>query len=100
MTTITLNGTMTLGELLALYRQLGGLDQTQMGEALGASRPTISAWERDLREPSFSQVVTWARLTGQPLAPLVEAVNAKTAPTEVEAVEDVVRPKGLEPLTF
>lgn len=75
-----------------------------MGRLIGVARPTISAWERGLREPSFSQVVAWARLTGQSLDILVDAVNAETASTEVEAVSSLsqhsVRPKGLEPLTF
>ncbi|WP_193752186.1 helix-turn-helix transcriptional regulator [Microbacterium oxydans] len=107
MTTITINGTLSLGEVLALYRQMSGLDQLQMGERVGASRPTISAWERGLREPSFSQVVSWSQITGQPIEPLIEAAaraNAETASTEVEAVSSLsqhsVRPKGLEPLTF
>ena len=104
MTTITVNGTLTLGQLLQMFRQMKGLDQTEMGELIGASRPTISAWERDAREPSFSQVVAWARITGQPLDALIDAVNAKTAPAEAEAVSSLsqhsVRPKGLEPLTF
>ncbi|WP_336630781.1 MULTISPECIES: helix-turn-helix transcriptional regulator [unclassified Microbacterium] len=75
MTTITLNGTLTLGRLLSLYRQTAGIDQTQMGALVGASRATISAWETDGREPSFSQVVAWARITGQPLDALVEAAT-------------------------
>lgn len=79
MTTITINGTLSLGELLAFYRQMVGLDQVQMGERIGASRPTISAWERGLREPSFSQVVLWAQISGQPLEPLVEAVTRGVA---------------------
>lgn len=75
MTTITLNGTMTLGRLLALYRQTTGLDQTEMGERVGASRATVSAWESDRRDPSFAQVVTWAKIAGQPLEPLAEAIE-------------------------
>lgn len=75
MTTITLNGTLPLGKLLQMYRQMAGLDQTEMGERVTASRATISAWERDEREPSFSQVVAWARITGQPLDALVEAAE-------------------------
>lgn len=76
MTTITINGTMSLGKLLQMFRQMAGLDQTQMGERIGASRPTISAWERGEREPSFSQVVAWAHVTGQPIEPLVSAAEA------------------------
>jgi transcriptional regulator with XRE-family HTH domain len=75
MTTITLNGSMTLGRLLGFYRQAAGIDQTEMGKRIGASRATISAWEGDHREPTFSQVVAWARITGQPLDSLVEAAS-------------------------
>ncbi len=78
MTTITLNGTLPLGKLLQMFRQMAGLDQTQMGERIGASRPTISAWERGEREPSFSQVVAWSHITGQPIDALVAAVEAGT----------------------
>ena len=99
-TTLTLSHPLPLGELLALTRGMIGLDQTAMGKRVGASRPTISAWERGTREPSFSQVETWAKLTGQPLSVFAEALNAETAPADAGAVSDVVRLKGLEPLTF
>lgn len=105
MTTITINGTLSLGELLALYRQMAGLDQVEMGARIGASRPTISAWERGTREPNFSQVVRWARIAGQPLEPLVDAVSRVNDETPSEEgasglSQHSVRHKGLEPLTF
>ncbi|MFD8769545.1 helix-turn-helix transcriptional regulator [Microbacterium oxydans] len=103
MTTITINGTLSLGELLALYRQMSGLDQHQMGERVGASRPTISAWERGLREPSFSQVVAWAQITAQPIDALIDAAargNAESPAASATGLSGDVRPKGLEPLTF
>lgn len=78
MATITFNGTLPLGKLLQMFRQMAGYDQTQMGALVGASRPTISAWERGEREPSFSQVVAWARITGQPLDALVEAADYRS----------------------
>ena len=86
MTTINITGATTLGRLLQMFRQVAGIDQTEMGRALGVARPTISAWERDIREPSFSQVVAWAQITGQPIEALVQAVNAETASPEGEAV--------------
>lgn len=78
MTTITLNSTMSLGRVLQLFRQMADIDQTDMGHRIGVSRPTISAWERDTREPSFSQVVAWASITGQPLDALVQAAAETT----------------------
>ena len=94
MTTITLTGQVTLGMLLQMFRQSAGIDQRDMGKRIGASRTTISAWERDEREPSFSQVVKWAQITGQPLEALIDAVNAETASTEVETVSDSSAPRG------
>lgn len=100
MTTTTLTvPALPFGKTLQVYRQVAGIDQTTMGARMGVARQTISTWERGEREPSFSQVVTWARLTGQPLEPLIEAVNAETAPAEAGAVSNV-RHEGLEPPTF
>lgn len=78
MTTLTLNGVITPGKLLQMFRQMANIDQTEMGRMIGASRATVSAWERDEREPSFSQVVAWAKITGQPLDALVEAVSHRS----------------------
>ena len=104
MTTITINGAMTLGELLAFYRKRSGIEQVEMAAQFGVNRATVSGWENGRTEPKFSQVVAWARITGQPIDALVEAVNAETASTEVNAVSSLsqhsVRHKGLEPLTF
>ena len=86
MTTITLNGTMPLGKLMQMFRQMADFDQTEMGAVVGASRATISAFERGERMPSFAQVVAWAHATGQPLEALVEAVERETAPSVDEAV--------------
>ena len=98
MTTITLNGELALGQLLQMFRQMSGIDQTEMGQLIGASRPTISAWERGMREPSFSQVVAWARITGQPLDALIDAATPN-APSEDGAFGGSVHPLGLEPRT-
>ena len=86
MATIAVSDTQTVGERLATARKLAGIDQTTMGHLIGASRPTVSAWERDEREPSFSQVVRWAKETGQSLEWLAGGVW--------------VRHEGFEPPTF
>ncbi|WP_207226313.1 helix-turn-helix domain-containing protein [Microterricola gilva] len=99
MVNMTVAPTMPLGERLSWGRKMAGIDQTEMGRRVGASRPTISLWERGEREPSFSQVVIWAREIGQPLEWLAEGVNAKTAPAEAGTVSGLVHPLGLEPRT-
>jgi len=69
---------MPLGQTLQTFRQLADIDQTEMGRLIGVARPTISSWQRGLREPSFSQVVAWARITGQSLDVLASAVASQT----------------------
>ena len=61
------------------------LDQQHIADMLGVARTTVSTWERGETEPSASNFVRWAQITGQPLAWLAEGI---------------VRPKGLEPPTF
>jgi transcriptional regulator with XRE-family HTH domain len=75
MAIMNISDTMTLGERLAWARKLAGLDQTEMGKRIGASRPSISLYERGDREPSFSQVVIWANESGQPLEWLAAGVE-------------------------
>ena len=62
MTTITLTGQVTLGMLLQMFRQNAGIDQRDMGTRIGASRTTISAWERDEREPDVLSELVERRL--------------------------------------
>ena len=81
-----ISDTLTVAERLRLSRTLAGIDQTEMGRRVGASRPTVSNWERGLSEPSFSQVVMWAKETGQSLEWLADGVW--------------VRHEGFEPPTF
>lgn len=78
MATVTVSDTQTVGQRLATARRVAGFDQTAMGMLVGASRPTVSAWERDEREPSFSQVVRWANETGQSLEWLAGGVECAT----------------------
>ena len=84
--TATLNDTgMALSSRLRTTRLLAHLDQQQIADKLGVARTTVSTWERGETEPSATNFVLWALITGQPLEWLAEGV---------------VRPKGLEPLTF
>lgn len=92
--------TWTLGELLAKARKDAGMDQLQLARAIGIGRNTLSTYETGRSVPPFDVVVRLATACSVDVAWLATGVNAETASTEVEAVSDDVRPKGLEPLTF
>ncbi len=80
------------------------MDQLQLARAVSIGRNTLSTYETGRSVPPFDVMVRIARTTGVSLEWLASAVNAETAPTEVEADSSLsqhsVRPKGLEPLTF
>lgn len=76
---------LTLGKRMRIARQTADLDQAQIAAMLGVARTTVGMWERGETEPSATNFVAWALVTGQPLEWLADGV---------------VRPKGLEPLTF
>ena len=76
---------LNLAQRLRTTRMIAGLEQQDMADRLGVARTTISGWERGATEPSATNFVGWALVTGQPLEWLADGV---------------VRPKGLEPLTF
>ncbi|WP_082297482.1 helix-turn-helix domain-containing protein [Microbacterium sp. GCS4] len=92
--------TWTLGEHIAKARKDAGLDQTQLAKAVGIARNSLSNYETGRSVPPFDVAVRIATACGVGLDWFASAVNAETAPTEVGAVSDSVRPKGLEPLTF
>lgn len=79
----------SVGRRLLASRALAGMDQQTIADAIGVSRTTVSGWERGKFEPTFTSIVRWAQVTNQPLDWFAEGLTA-----------DVVRPKGLEPLTF
>ena len=54
----------TLGDRLRKARLHAGFEQEHMANAIGVSRVTISAWERDRSQPNLSQSVKWAEVTG------------------------------------
>lgn len=59
---------LTLGERLRTARVRAGLSQQQMADALGVSRPLISAWEHDKEPgPRHRQIEEWAKVTNTPL---------------------------------
>lgn len=73
---------------LRATRGAAGLTTRGIGAAIGVSHGTVSKWERGEGEPSVSQFILWCRATQQSPDQMIEALSA------------VVRPKGLEPLTF
>lgn len=89
----------TLAQRLKFARAGAGLDQQQIAEAVGASRPSVSGYERGLTEPSASVFVRWANATGVTLDWLAEGVETEMAPAD-NGGSQIVRPKGFEPLTF
>jgi transcriptional regulator with XRE-family HTH domain len=76
----------TLGGRLRAARMIRGLDQDEIGALVGASRPTVSKWERDKTEPTVSQLILWSRATQQPVEAILDGLS-------------VVHPLGLEPRT-
>ena len=85
------NPTWTLSERLRRSRLLAGLEQAEVAAQLGVARATVSTWETGKTEPSASNFVRWAAITGQPLEWLAEGVS--------RSVGVVVHPPGLEPGT-
>ncbi|WP_375140957.1 helix-turn-helix transcriptional regulator [Microbacterium sp. PAMC21962] len=63
--------------------------QQDLADAVGVSRSAVTQWETGRTEPSASKMFAIARATSQPLDWFAEGLTG-----------DVVRPKGLEPLTF
>ena len=79
----------TVPDILRATRALAGLTTRELGAMLGVSHAAIARWERGEGEPSVTQFMQWAQATKQPAQQLLDGLSP-----------DVVRPKGLEPLTF
>lgn len=97
--------TWTLGELIAKARRDARLEQTDLADAIGVSRNTVSNYERGRSMPPLDVAARIAVVCGVSIEWLAStAVETTTAPAEAEAVGSLsqhsVRPKGLEPLTF
>jgi transcriptional regulator with XRE-family HTH domain len=74
-----------VGELLKKARVDASYEQAEIAALLGIARNTVSNYERGRSMPPLDVAVGWAEATGVSLEWLATAV---------------VRPKGLEPLTF
>lgn len=58
---------LTLGERIHVARMRARMQQTELADALGVSRPQVSKWERDGSRPDLSQKIRLARVLDQPL---------------------------------
>lgn len=55
---------MDIGEWIRTARKLAGVNQEQLGEALGVTKGNVSAWENNRHEPSYSQMLKIAERAG------------------------------------
>lgn len=58
----------SFGDRLRKARELAGYDRTELGEALGIHRQTISRYENDEATPTQSVIVVWGLITQVDLA--------------------------------
>jgi transcriptional regulator with XRE-family HTH domain len=66
----------TVGARLRASRRAADIDQGTMADMLSLGRSTISNWERGVYEPTVSQFIVWAQITGQPANELIEGLPA------------------------
>ena len=66
----------TLPEILRATRGAAGLSARAIAPLIGVSHGTISTWERGITEPSVSQFLRWAKVTGQPAERLLQGLVA------------------------
>lgn len=78
MTLIRMNAG-TLPEILRATRGAAGYSARAIAPLIGVSHGTISNWENGRVEPTISQFVRWAEVTGQPVGALAQAVAAALA---------------------
>jgi transcriptional regulator with XRE-family HTH domain len=86
----------TLHNRLRFARQMAGLEQQQLSDAIGISRPSISNYELGKTDISAQGMIDWAAATGVSLNFL--AYGTTKAPEQ--GSEAVVRPEGFEPPAF
>lgn len=55
---------MDIGDWVLTSRKDAGLTQTELGERLGVGKANVSAWEKNRHEPSYSQILKIAEVTG------------------------------------
>lgn len=55
---------MNIGDWIRAARKAAGVNQEQLGEALGVTKGNVSAWENNRHEPSYSQMLKIAERAG------------------------------------
>lgn len=55
---------MDIGDWIRSARKMAGVNQEQLGEALGVTKGNVSAWENNRHEPSYSQMLKIAERAG------------------------------------
>lgn len=68
-----------LGRALNLARRSRGLSQQEVGEALGTTQATVSAWERGKLRPNLEQLISLTHVLGANRTALLDAVEAEMA---------------------
>lgn len=76
MTTLIRIDASTVPQILRATRGAAGLSARSIAPLIGVSHGTVSNWERGQAEPSVSQFLRWAEVTGQPAGELLNGVAA------------------------
>lgn len=77
----------TMGDRMWKARKTAGLEQSDVAKALDVSRALVSRWERDLSEPSPSQLRKFVELIKRPdvtVASLIEGTTFGYKPNGAE----------------
>lgn len=89
----------TLGRKIAAARMEAGLDQAELGEALGVSGTAIGRYERDARRPSYEKLRAIADATKKPVEYFLTetggtrevTINGVTVTGPAEKLADIIR---------
>lgn len=92
---------MIFGEKIAAIRNEKGWTQQELAEMIGVERQAVSAWERNVKEPSKENLMTLVEVLGVPLSaisnyndtpdPRSDEANGEEEPDiDVDQVEDYV----------
>lgn len=86
---------MTFHERLAQAREAIGLNQAELGAAVGAAQSTVATWERGKNEPDLAMIQRIAKVVHRPPEWLAFNVNAEFGDTLALISEiDVRAPSG------
>lgn len=84
-------------EELKLMRHRAGLKQSEVAEAAGVSRQTISNWENGFGEPSISEYRRIAAACGVTLSPYREATSIRLLSTDQLRFSFPLPPTKIQP---